>query len=58
MQNEIENWATDQATQLLQAGNNLTGVAVQFATQDQQNAAQVQKCIAVFTIKYPVKIYI
>ncbi len=27
-------------------GNNLTGVAVQFATQDQQNAMQVQKCIA------------
>ncbi len=39
-------------------GNNLTGVAVQFAPQDQQNATQVQKCIAVFTIKYPITIYI
>ncbi len=28
--------------------NNLTGVAVQFATQGKQNATQVQKCIAVF----------
>ncbi len=40
------------------AGTNLNGVAVQFATQDQQNATQVQKCIAVFTIKYPITIYI
>ena len=42
-------------------GNNLTGVAcvaVQFATQDQRNATQVQKCIAAFTIKYPITIYI
>ncbi len=27
-------------------------------TQDQQNATQVQKCIAVFTIKYPIAVYI
>ncbi len=38
--------------------HNLTGVAVQFATQDRQNATQVQKCIAVLTIKYPITIYI
>ena len=34
-----------------QTGNNLTGVAVQFATQDQKNTTQVQKCIAIFNIK-------
>ncbi len=35
-----------------EAGNNLTGVAVQFATQDdQKNGTQVQKCIAIFNIK-------
>ncbi len=28
------------------SGNNLTGVAVQFATQDRENAVQVSKCIA------------
>ncbi len=28
-----------------QTGNNLTGIAVQFATQDQKNATQVQKRI-------------
>ena len=32
-------------------GNDLTGVAVQFATRDQKNATQVQKCIAIFNIK-------
>ncbi len=32
-------------------GNNLTGVAVQFATQDQKNATSVQKCTAIFNIK-------
>ncbi len=32
-------------------GNNLTGVAVQFTTQDQKNATPVQKCIAIFNIK-------
>ncbi len=32
-------------------GNNLTGVAVQFAAQDQKNATPVQKCIAIFNIK-------
>ncbi len=31
--------------------NNLTGVAVQFATQDQINATKVQKYIAIFNIK-------
>ncbi len=31
-------------------GNNLSGVAVQIATQDQKNATPVQKCIAVFFI--------
>ena len=31
--------------------NNLTGVAVQFATQDRKNPTQVQKCIAIFNIK-------
>ncbi len=35
---------------LYQPGNNLTGVVVQFATQDQQNATHVQKCIAVFAM--------
>ena len=34
-----------------ETGNNLTGVAVQFATQDQINATQVQQCIAIFNIK-------
>ncbi len=29
------------------AGNNLTGIAVQFATQAQKNATQVKKCIAI-----------
>ena len=33
------------------AGNNLTGVAVQFATQDRENAIQVSKCIAVFAMR-------
>ncbi len=32
----------------LQAGHNLTGAAVQFATQDQINATQVQRCISNF----------
>ena len=32
-------------------GNNLTGVAVQFATQDRENAVQVSKCIAVFAMR-------
>ncbi len=32
-------------------GNNLTGVAAQFATQDQINATQVEQCIAIFNIK-------
>ena len=32
-------------------GNNLTGIAVQFATQDQKNATPVQKCMAIFNIK-------
>ena len=36
---------------ILYSGNNLTGVAVQFATQDQENAIQFQKCIAVLTLK-------
>ncbi len=31
---------------------------MQFATQDQQNATQVQKSIAGFTIKYALTIYI
>ncbi len=31
---------------------------MQFATQDQQNATQVQKYIAIFTIKYPITTYI
>ncbi len=35
----------------MSAGNNLTGVAVQFATQDQKNATQVLKRIAIFIIK-------
>ena len=35
----------------MQSGNNLTGIAVQFATQDQKNATQVQKRIAIFNIK-------
>ncbi len=43
-------------TTCVHTGNNLTGVAVQFATQDQQNATQVQKCIALFTIAYPITI--
>ena len=39
-------------TLLLQCtGNNLTGVAVQFATQDRENAIQVSKCIAVFAMR-------
>ena len=33
------------------SGNNLTGVAVQFATEDQKNAKQLQRCIAIFNIK-------
>ncbi len=32
----------------IEAGNNLTGVAEQFTTQDQENATQVKTCIAVF----------
>ncbi len=32
-------------------GNKLTGVAEQFVTQDQENAMQVPKCIAVFPMK-------
>ena len=32
-------------------GNNLTGVAVQFATQNQINATQVQQLMAIFNIK-------
>ena len=43
---------------MAQTGNNLTGVAVQFATQDQQNATHVQICTAVFTIKYAITFYI
>ncbi len=33
------------------AGNNLTGVAVQFAIQDRENAIQVSKYIAVFAMR-------
>ncbi len=33
-------------------GNNLTGVAVQFATHDQMNASKVQKYIAIYTCAY------
>ena len=36
---------------LPKSGNILTGVAVQFATQDQKNAKQLQRCIAIFNIK-------
>ncbi len=36
---------------VMSSGNNLTGIAVQFATQDQKYATPVQKHIAVFNIK-------
>ncbi len=36
----------------------LTGVAVQFATQERQNATQVQKCIYSSFYYYPITIYI
>ena len=41
-------WSWHVSGQTYTPGNNLTGIAVQFATQDQKNATQVQKCIAIF----------
>ncbi len=39
------------------SGNNLTGVAVQFAEQNRKNATQAQRCIAIFNIKYAITFY-